>query len=647
MLAPRMLGDEVRRAVVDGTGYVSYVSVEQDATGRALQRLLAVADTAGALRVGALQLTATQEATLDLFIEQTVGPYLGTAIQLAFELGTAAGLPAEAMVLELYQSGEMSRTFESFANAGFYRSVTAHGVTAQYGGFLRTLELDHEQLRNHFNAVLDDIRAGGFAAKLQQEGDDGYPTMRSIEGITAGTDPMSQAEDRVRRALRASCQLTSESRRSEVEPRFGTAGAPAPSPAASFRGGAPVRHGGRSSAFAGRYRVVQRWSPGSARRALQRLRRPLIAGRVVHRWSPGSARRALQRLRRPRQAVVQRWSPGSARRALQRLRRPRRSEVEPRFGTAGAPAPSPAASFRGGAPVRHGGRSSAFAGRIIDVSGLAPPRHAGQPATRVGDHHRAERANHARGRLEGSDSFDEHARRGGIEGVQHGDVQTASRSPTGASFRDAVERGGATERRAHRPHPPLAQLEHRLSTDPCAQAASGGRKPSAARQSGHIRHGRNQAHAVADEPGDVEDFIDAGALGSGAGGCHHDETLGPGGRPGVDDRDVSARLPGRQQRRRVRARHRRHDGEHHDRAVLGGGLDGLGEFAGRRRGSAARLIETSEEIAQCQLAVAIAVGADVQPQRNDRNAALLSDVGRQRRGTIGDDGDSHQPTAWS
>ena len=201
MLAPRMLGDEVRRALVDGKGYASYVSVEHDASGQALQRLLALADAVGALQVGALQLTATQEATLDLFIEQTVGPYLGTAIQLAFELGTAAGLPAEAMVLELYQSGEMSRTFESFANVGFYRSVTAHGVTAQYGGFLRTLELDHEQLRNHFVAVLDDIRAGGFAAKLQQEGEAGYPTMRSIEGITAGTDPMSLAEDRVRRAL--------------------------------------------------------------------------------------------------------------------------------------------------------------------------------------------------------------------------------------------------------------------------------------------------------------------------------------------------------------------------------------------------------------------------------------------------------------
>jgi ketol-acid reductoisomerase len=203
LLAPRMVGDEVRRAALDGRGFVSYVSVEHDATGRAKARLLALAAAAGSLRSGALELPAVQEATLDLLVEQTVGPYLGTAIQLAFELGTAAGLPPEAMVLELYQSGEMSRTFQTFADVGFYRSVTWHGVTAQYGGFLRTLELDMDGMRKHFAAVLDDVRSGGFAAKLQQEHDDGYPTMRSIAGITSGDDPMSQAEERVRTALRS------------------------------------------------------------------------------------------------------------------------------------------------------------------------------------------------------------------------------------------------------------------------------------------------------------------------------------------------------------------------------------------------------------------------------------------------------------
>jgi ketol-acid reductoisomerase len=201
LLAPRMLGGEVRRAALDGTGFVSYLSVERDASGNARARLLALADAAGALRIGALELPAEQEATLDLFVEQTVGPYLGTAIQLAFEVGTAAGLPAEAVVLELYQSGEMARTFQTFADVGFYRSVTWHGVAAQFGGFERTLELDDGAMRAHFAAVLADIRAGGFAARLQGEHDDGYPTMRSIAGITSGDDPMSQAEERVREAL--------------------------------------------------------------------------------------------------------------------------------------------------------------------------------------------------------------------------------------------------------------------------------------------------------------------------------------------------------------------------------------------------------------------------------------------------------------
>ena len=95
----------------------------------------------------------------------------------------------------------------------------------------------------------------------------------------------------------------------------------------------------------------------SARRALQRLRRPheVRTSRVVEGWRPVLAQRPLQRLRRPHEVrtshAVEGCAPGSARRALQRLRRPhelrtRRLIVEmgTRFGTAG--------------------RSSAFAGRM-------------------------------------------------------------------------------------------------------------------------------------------------------------------------------------------------------------------------------------------------------------------------------------------
>jgi ketol-acid reductoisomerase len=201
LLAPRMVGSAVHQALADDTGYVAYVNVEHDASGSAWARLLALALAAGALRRGAFVVPASDEAAIDLLVEQTVGPYVGLALQLAFEVGVEGGLPPEAMVLELYQSGEMAETFRSFAERGFFRAVGDHGVTAQYGGYLRTLDVDAEAMRDQFRGVLDDIRSGGFARRLQAEGDDGYPALVLIEAMTAGNDPMTRAEAAVRAAL--------------------------------------------------------------------------------------------------------------------------------------------------------------------------------------------------------------------------------------------------------------------------------------------------------------------------------------------------------------------------------------------------------------------------------------------------------------
>jgi ketol-acid reductoisomerase len=202
LLAPRMLGEEVRRSYLDGTGFFGYVSVEQDASGEATARLLALARAAGCLRKGALPLSARNEALLALLIDQTVGPYLGAAIQMAFMLGVGAGLPAEAMVLEMYMSGEMSRTFQAFAEVGFMESVGRQGAVAQYGGFLRTLEVDREGMHRMFAAVLEDIRNGGFARRFQEEHAAGYPTAAAINAVKASGSLMTDAEQRVRAALR-------------------------------------------------------------------------------------------------------------------------------------------------------------------------------------------------------------------------------------------------------------------------------------------------------------------------------------------------------------------------------------------------------------------------------------------------------------
>jgi ketol-acid reductoisomerase len=201
LLAPRMLGEEVRRSYLDGSGFLSYVSAERDATGKAKARLLTLAAAAGSLKRGALELTAAQEALLDLFVEQGFGAYLGVAMQSAFQVGTQAGLPAEAMVVELYMSGEMARTLQAFADNGFFRSVTWHGLSAAYGGFLRTTEIDMPAMQRHFGEILADIQSGGFARRFQQEQAGGYPSLAAIQAITSGQDPMTQAEERVREAL--------------------------------------------------------------------------------------------------------------------------------------------------------------------------------------------------------------------------------------------------------------------------------------------------------------------------------------------------------------------------------------------------------------------------------------------------------------
>jgi ketol-acid reductoisomerase len=201
LLAPRMSGGLVRQAYVAGEGFYSCVSVEADVSGMAWERLLGLAAAVGSLRRGAFRLAAAQEALLDLLVEQTFGVYLGLAMQLAFRVGVEAGLPAEALVLELYMSGEMAKTIDAFAVEGFFGSLLNHGLTALYGGFSRTSEVDHEGMELMFRAALDDIRNGGFAVRFQRELADGYPTVKAIRELIAGDDPMTAAEQRVRATL--------------------------------------------------------------------------------------------------------------------------------------------------------------------------------------------------------------------------------------------------------------------------------------------------------------------------------------------------------------------------------------------------------------------------------------------------------------
>lgn len=194
LFAPRMGGEAIRQRFLDGRGYMSYVGVEADVTGKALDRVLALTAAAGSLRFGALEMTAKQEVVLDLFVEQAFGPWLGAALLSTFHVGAEAGLPPLGLLMELYLSGEMSETFAQMARDGFLSSALSHGFAASFGGMTRALTIDREQMAEQMRGVLAEIDSGAFAEALQDEFRNGYPCRPFLHDVVGDDDVISRTE---------------------------------------------------------------------------------------------------------------------------------------------------------------------------------------------------------------------------------------------------------------------------------------------------------------------------------------------------------------------------------------------------------------------------------------------------------------------
>ena len=201
LLAPRMAGENARQRYLAGSGFYAFVSVEQDASGKAWSRLLGLAGGTGVLRKGALELSARQEADLDLLIEQTVGAVLGMALMNVFYLGVEAGIPPEAMALEMYMSEEMELVWRSFREQGLMQASNAHGPTAMFGGYERTMPLMTSGLADTFRSTLQDIQSGEFARRFQAERLAGYPVLGMAQAMIKGENPITTAERNLRRLL--------------------------------------------------------------------------------------------------------------------------------------------------------------------------------------------------------------------------------------------------------------------------------------------------------------------------------------------------------------------------------------------------------------------------------------------------------------
>jgi ketol-acid reductoisomerase len=186
IVAPRMLGPEVRRCYEEGVGFITAVGVHRNATGRALGRLLAVAYAIGGLRQGAIELTPKQEAVLDLGVEQVLSPAL-TAVNNAFvQTMLEHGIPLEAIVTELVLSGEVERTYRLLREVGYAVQSEFHSPTSQYGQLTRRGRYDHLDLLTTMRSTAEEIETGRFADEWDAERESGYTTLHRLKEQHAG-----------------------------------------------------------------------------------------------------------------------------------------------------------------------------------------------------------------------------------------------------------------------------------------------------------------------------------------------------------------------------------------------------------------------------------------------------------------------------
>lgn len=200
MVAPRMLGPEVRRCYEEGTGFITAVGVHRDASGRALQRVLAVAKAIGGLRQGAIELTPRQEAVLDLAVEQALSPALTHVNNGFVQVMLEQGIPIEAIVTELVLSGEVERTYRLLREEGYARQSEYHSPTSQYGQLTRRGRYDHLDVVTTMRELVGDITDGRFADEWDAERDAGYPVLASLKAEFAGP-AVRDFEDDLRRQL--------------------------------------------------------------------------------------------------------------------------------------------------------------------------------------------------------------------------------------------------------------------------------------------------------------------------------------------------------------------------------------------------------------------------------------------------------------
>ncbi|MDD2403879.1 MAG: ketol-acid reductoisomerase [Victivallaceae bacterium] len=177
MVAPKGPGTEVRKVFVQGFGVPGLVAVQQDASGKAWDTVLAMAKAQGLTRGGVLKCTMEQETYEDLFGEQNV--LCGGLVDLmkyGFETLTEGGYPPEMAYFECVH--ETKLIVDLIYEGGIQKMNAVISNTAEWGEYVNGPRIITPDVKARMKESLKDIESGKFAREWIAEARNGAPNLK-------------------------------------------------------------------------------------------------------------------------------------------------------------------------------------------------------------------------------------------------------------------------------------------------------------------------------------------------------------------------------------------------------------------------------------------------------------------------------------
>ena len=165
MIAPKGPGHTVRSEYQAGKGVPCLVAVEQDASGKALDKALAYAAAIGGARAGVLETTFRTETETDLFGEQAVlCGGVCALMQAGYETLVEAGYDPRNAYFECVH--EMKLIVDLIYQSGFAGMRYSISNTAEYGDYITGPKIITDETKKSMKKILSDIQDGTFAKEF-------------------------------------------------------------------------------------------------------------------------------------------------------------------------------------------------------------------------------------------------------------------------------------------------------------------------------------------------------------------------------------------------------------------------------------------------------------------------------------------------